>query len=184
MFAEFVSSGFIRINPKCAEEPVRHFLTKLVISKVEYAAPGKLAELMIVSTWDGQLFHVIPLSVHIYEPSSYKFTVLPVVPVPSHVWNVAEIILSALNDKNVVLSFAHPAFTAQRVENPQTFFKSLIDKSNGLIKGTERHHMSYFLPIKRGSTTQEMVDNTNKMIDEFKLLNIGGHDNHGYKLLS
>lgn len=88
------------------------------------------------------------------------------------------------NDKNVVLSFAHPAFTAQRVENPQTFFKSLIDKSNGLIKGTERHHMSYFLPIKRGSTTQEMVDNTNKMIDEFKLLNIGGHDNHGYKLLS
>ena len=95
----------MRINPKCAEEPVRHFLTKLVISKVEYAAPGKLAELMIVSTWDGQLFHVIPLSVHIYEPNSYKFTVLPVVPVPSHVWNVAERILSAVDAKKASLVF-------------------------------------------------------------------------------
>lgn len=88
------------------------------------------------------------------------------------------------NDKNVFLSFAHPAFTAQKVDNPKMFFNDLISQSEGLIIGTEKYHMSYFLPIKNGVITQNTVDATNNIIDEFNLYNIGGHDNHSRTLLN
>lgn len=93
-----------------------------------------------------------------------------------------EVINAASKEQGVFLSFAHPVFLAQNFKNPSENIGNYIKNSKGLIQATEKFHQGYVGPIKKGDITQNDVDEVNLTIDKFKLLNVGGVDNHNWKL--
>lgn len=95
-----------------------------------------------------------------------------------------EIINAASKEQGVFLGFAHPVFLAQNFKNPSVDIGNYIKNSKGLIQATEKFHQGYVGPIKRGDITQNDVDEVNLIIDKFELLNVGGVDNHSWKLFN
>jgi len=88
-----------------------------------------------------------------------------------------EDILEYAQKEDLLLGFAHPAFTIQNF-NPHTAvndLRNIIAKSNGKIVCAEKYHQAYPIPHK---ISQDEVDKTNKIVDELNLINIGGCDNH------
>jgi len=81
-------------------------------------------------------------------------------------------------DNESLVSLAHPAFLAKYFNNPKEGLTSLINTSNGLIKATEKYHQAYSIPESKGVLSRDFIDKVNLILDEFKLLNLGGHDNH------
>lgn len=75
------------------------------------------------------------------------------------------------DDDNVVLSFAHPYFTAMKFHNPRKALNSFVHKSNGLIKVSEAYHQAY-----PGDVSADKVNETNDYLKY--LIKIGGSDNH------
>lgn len=86
-------------------------------------------------------------------------------------------------DDDVVVGFAHPAFTFKSFLNYQKRIGEMIEKSKGVIKTTEKYHQSYAYPIKNGAITQGDIDGINFSIDKYGLLNLGGRDNHSAHFL-
>ena len=87
-------------------------------------------------------------------------------------------------DKNALLGFAHPGFIALHFDNPETAFNNFIQCSKGLIKTTEKYHQGYFIPIEKGQISEKYIEKVNEILNKYKLLNIGGHDNHQKSLIN
>ncbi len=87
-----------------------------------------------------------------------------------------ELIKVLSKEENISVGFAHPAFTLQCFKNPKEATADFIRRSNGLIQTTERYHMAY--PISENNVRADEIVTTNNIIDEFKLLNVGGRDSH------
>ena len=81
-----------------------------------------------------------------------------------------------------MLGFAHPGFTMQNFtkENILAEMKDFISRSDGRIKFVEKYHQAY--PIGK-TIEQEELNQYNKIIDEFGLINMGGRDNHSKRLI-
>lgn len=75
------------------------------------------------------------------------------------------------DDNNVVLSFAHPYFTAMKFHHPNKALNSFIYKSNGLIRISEAYHQAYPKDV-----SLQKVNETNDYLKH--LIKIGGSDNH------
>lgn len=75
------------------------------------------------------------------------------------------------DDCNVVLSFAHPYFTAMKFHHPNKALNSFVYKSNGLIKISEAYHQAY-----PDDVSLQKVNETNDYLKH--LIKIGGSDNH------
>lgn len=74
-------------------------------------------------------------------------------------------------DDNVILSFAHPYFTAMKFYNPKKSLNHFVHNSNGLIQISEAYHQAYPKDVN--------LDRVNEINDYVKhLLKIGGSDNH------
>ncbi len=74
-------------------------------------------------------------------------------------------------DDNVILSFAHPYFTAAKFYSPKKSLSHFIHKSQGLIKISEAYHQAYPKDVN--------IDRVDEVNDYLKtLLKIGGSDNH------
>ena len=74
-------------------------------------------------------------------------------------------------DDNVILSFAHPYFTAMKFYNPKKSLNHFVHNSNGLIQISEAYHQAYPKDVN--------IDRVNEVNDYVKhLLKIGGSDNH------
>lgn len=89
-----------------------------------------------------------------------------------------EITEALSKEEGAVLGFAHPAFFAKHFNNPEPIITEMVENSNGLLKTTEKYHQGYFIPLQKGVISQELIDKTNKTIDKYNLLPLGGHDNH------
>ena len=74
-------------------------------------------------------------------------------------------------DDNVVLSFAHPYFTAEKSHEPQKLLNEFIENSKGLLQISEGYHQAY-----PGHVNMNEVEKVNGYLD--KLIQIGGSDNH------
>ena len=74
-------------------------------------------------------------------------------------------------DDNVILSFAHPYFTAMKFYNPKKALNYFVHKSDGLIQISEAYHQAYPQDVN--------PDRVNEVNDYVKhLIKIGGSDNH------
>ncbi len=74
-------------------------------------------------------------------------------------------------EDNVILSFAHPYFTAMKFYNPKKALNYFIHKSQGLIQVSEAYHQAYPKDVNS--------DRVNEVNDYLRhLLKIGGSDNH------
>ena len=80
-------------------------------------------------------------------------------------------------NENAIMGFAHPGFTMQNFAKDKINDKLnyYIQKSNGHIKFIEKHHQAYPIGDAIG---KEELEEYNKIIDRFKLIQIGGRDNH------
>ena len=81
-------------------------------------------------------------------------------------------------DKNIVIGFAHPYFLAQNLTNPKETFKYMVKNSKKLIKTTEKFHMGY-----RETDDKNKIEECNKILDDLKLVPLGGYDNHSANLI-
>ena len=79
-------------------------------------------------------------------------------------------------NSNVVLSFAHPYFTAMKFYNPSKALNSFVYKSNGLIQISEAYHQAYPADV-----SMVKVMETNDYLKH--LIKIGGSDNHKSKYI-
>ena len=84
-----------------------------------------------------------------------------------------KIIETLKNDKDIVIGFAHPFFFAKDLVNPEETLKSMVKKSKGLIKTTEKFHMAY-----NNSIDKNKIEEYNKILDNLNLIPLGGYDNH------
>ena len=92
--------------------------------------------------------------------------------------NTFEEVIEAFKDeKGIFMAFAHPAYFAERVENPKETLKYFIENSKGLIKASESFHQAYDTRIK-----PDVVESLQKQTEKLGLLNLGGQDNHKGKL--
>ena len=80
-------------------------------------------------------------------------------------------------NENAIMGFAHPGFTMQNFAKDKINDKLnyYIQKSNWHIKFIEKHHQAYPIGDAIG---KEELEEYNKIIDRFKLIQIGGRDNH------
>ena len=86
--------------------------------------------------------------------------------------NSFEDIINLFNDdKNVIMSFAHPYFTAEKFHQPNKALNAFVYKSNGLIQLSEAFHQAYPKGVDAGK-----VKEINGYIKH--LIQIGGSDNH------
>ena len=74
-------------------------------------------------------------------------------------------------DDNVVLSFAHPYFTAEKAIDPQKSLNEFVRNSKGLIQISEGYHQAYPEHVKMNE-----VEKVNGYLKD--LIQIGGSDNH------
>lgn len=74
-------------------------------------------------------------------------------------------------DDNVILSFAHPYFTAMKFYHPNKVLNNFIYKSDGLIQISEAYHQAYPKDV-----SIDRVNETNNYLKS--LIKIGGSDNH------
>ena len=92
--------------------------------------------------------------------------------------NTFEEVIEAFKDeKGIFMAFAHPAYFAERVENPKETLKYFIENSKGLIKASESFHQAYDTRIK-----PDVAESLQKQTEKLGLLNLGGQDNHKGKL--
>ena len=89
-----------------------------------------------------------------------------------------KIIETLKGDKNIVIGFAHPYFLAQNLTNPKETFKYMVKNSKRLIKTTEKFHMGY-----RETDDKNKIEECNKILEDLKLIPLGGYDNHSPNLL-
>ena len=75
------------------------------------------------------------------------------------------------NDRNVVLSFAHPYFTAEKFHQPNKILNNFVHQSNGLIQLSEAFHQAYPKDVNL-----DKIEQTNNYLRH--LIQIGGSDNH------
>ena len=75
------------------------------------------------------------------------------------------------------MAFAHPAYLAEKVENPAETFKYFIENSKGLIKASESFHQAYNERI-----SPDIIESLQTQTEKLGLLNLGGQDNHKGKL--
>lgn len=91
-----------------------------------------------------------------------------------------EVIDAFSKEKDVIMGFSHPAFLVENMAE-ETMRKNLqyyIKNSKNMIKLTEKYHQAYEEPIKNNNITQDFIQKSNKLIDEFGLVSIGGRDSH------
>lgn len=91
--------------------------------------------------------------------------------------NLYEDIVEYALQENAALAFAHPGFTSQNYywDNIAAKMKELVEKSKGTIKCTEKYHQAYSASKE---ITEAEIKRCNEVLDEMKLINIGGRDNH------
>lgn len=84
-------------------------------------------------------------------------------------------------EKEVFISFAHPVFIIEHARDKKGqpdinvlrgFLDGIVEKSKGLIQGTEAYHQSYFSKYKT------MAKEINSFLETKNLINLGGRDNH------
>ncbi len=83
----------------------------------------------------------------------------------------SDIIDALKDDGNVILAFAHPYFTAKKVNNPITVLNDFINNSKGLLQLSEGYHQAYPADVN-----MDEVKKVNGYLN--KLMQIGGSDNH------
>ena len=83
---------------------------------------------------------------------------------------------SFVGDNNVILSFAHPYFTAAKFYNSTKALNSFIYNSKGLIQISEAYHQAYPKDINT-----KLIEETNDSVNH--LIKIGGSDNHNSKYI-
>ena len=83
-------------------------------------------------------------------------------------------------EDGTVMGFAHPAFFVENMtqENASRVIGEFIDKSGGMLCLSEKYHQAYDKAFKCNEMTQDFVNYSNDVIDNFHLLSIGGRDNH------
>lgn len=83
--------------------------------------------------------------------------------------------------ENAVMGFAHPAFTMQNLLEKDMFerMNNFIKRSNGTLKLAEKYHQAY--PFGN-SISREELEKYNKILDQLKLIYMGGRDNHTPKM--
>ena len=83
--------------------------------------------------------------------------------------------------ENAVMGFAHPAFTMQNLLEKDMLegMNNFIKRSNGTLKLAEKYHQAY--PFGN-SISHEELEQYNKILDQLKLIYMGGRDNHTPKL--
>ena len=91
---------------------------------------------------------------------------------------IEELTNTFAEDKETVFAVAHPYYLTERVENPAEFVKSIKDKFNGKLIGTESYHQAY---SDRISKTE--IEKVNSEIEKLGLISLGGRDNHKPALL-
>ena len=89
-----------------------------------------------------------------------------------------KIIDTLREDKDVVLGFAHPYFTAKQMQNYKVEFEKLLEYANGRIELSENYHQAYNPNI---NVTE--IDEINKYLLGKNLIPIGGRDNHKSQFL-
>jgi len=77
------------------------------------------------------------------------------------------------HDDNVVLSFAHPYFTAKQMTDYKKEFDILLRYANGRIQMSENYHQAYSDKIPRVE-----IEQINDYLLSKKLIPMGGRDNH------
>lgn len=88
-----------------------------------------------------------------------------------------EIIENLKEEKNIFLSFAHPGYFANHVENAGESLKYFTENSKGLIKASESYHQAY-----KENVDKNFIERLREKTESLNLLNLGGRDNHGKKL--
>lgn len=92
--------------------------------------------------------------------------------------NTFEEVIEAFKDEQgIFMAFAHPAYLAEKVENPAETFKYFIENSKGLIKASESFHQAYNERI-----SPDIIESLQTQTEKLGLLNLGGQDNHKGKL--
>lgn len=91
-------------------------------------------------------------------------------------------IVKFTKEENSFMAFAHPGFTMQSflesdIMNKLQFY---IKNSKGRLKFIEKFHQAY--PIGKEIEANEL-EQYNRLIDELKLIQIGGRDNHSKKFI-
>ena len=81
------------------------------------------------------------------------------------------------DEKNIFLSFAHPGYFANHVENAGESLKYFTENSKGLIKASESYHQAY-----KENVDKNFIESLREKTESLNLLNLGGRDNHGKKL--
>lgn len=76
-------------------------------------------------------------------------------------------------DKDAVFALAHPYYFTERVNNPAEFVKTVKDKFNGKLIGTESYHQAYQDYVSAGD-----VEKLNSELENMGLKALGGRDNH------
>lgn len=77
-------------------------------------------------------------------------------------------------DKDVFGAFAHPYYVTERTSEYQSTFSDLVERSKGFIKATESFHQAYGKNIEFG----EVEKVNDYIVSKYKLLELGGRDNH------
>ncbi len=87
-------------------------------------------------------------------------------------------IITAFNDQDSVLGFAHPYYISERVNIHKIpeMVDNMISQSNGLLKLTESHHQAYKNDKKKILTKD--ITQINKLMESYGLIPLGGLDNH------
>lgn len=75
------------------------------------------------------------------------------------------------DDRNVIMSFAHPYFTAEKFHQPGKALNAFVYKSNDLIQLSEAFHQAYPKDVDKNK-----IKETNGYLKH--LIQIGGSDNH------
>lgn len=84
-----------------------------------------------------------------------------------------KIIDSFKNEENVVLSFAHPYFTAKQMSDYKKEFDNLLRYAKGRIQLSENYHQAYSSSISKSEINQ-----INEYLLSKNLIPMGGRDNH------
>lgn len=84
-----------------------------------------------------------------------------------------KIIDTLTTEEDVVLGFAHPYFTADRMVDFRQEFDAMLKYANGKIMLSENYHQAY-----PGNINKSKLDEVNSYLLQKGLIPIGGRDNH------
>ncbi|MBQ9245773.1 hypothetical protein IJ182_05860 [bacterium] len=99
--------------------------------------------------------------------------------------NTLEHIIDVLgNNKNVLIGFAHPYFTAIQMQDYKKGFDELLKIGKGKIIFSENYHQSYPPKILEIDSNRKYIQGVNDYLSSKGLIAIGGRDSHAYNFIN